>query len=216
MQITGMLIFLFAWLLIWWIGPIALEASGLERGKARFQALSALSGTGFTTREAESIVNHPKRRRIATWLIFMGSIGIVAFFLVLVLYVRAGFQAPSIPHIIFIIVSILLLTGIILAGIPGKVTNRIIKSVQKPSGYITEEIVYQSNGYEIARLKIKETNTTDTLKVSSPVFKERNITIMAIERGARIVSLPKDEEPLLAGDYVLCYGKETDISELEQ
>ena len=35
-----------------WLGSAALEASGMDRKKARFQALSALTGTGFTTGEA--------------------------------------------------------------------------------------------------------------------------------------------------------------------
>ena len=46
---------------------IALMMTGLEKHKARFQAISAFSGTGFTTKEAELIVNHPVRRKIAQW-----------------------------------------------------------------------------------------------------------------------------------------------------
>jgi Trk-type K+ transport system membrane component len=70
---NGILIFAVVWLLIYWLGSIALEATGLERSKARFQTLSALTGTGFTTRQAESVVNHPKRRRIVAWLILIGT-----------------------------------------------------------------------------------------------------------------------------------------------
>ena len=58
MQIVVMLIAAVVWLFIFWLGFVALEATGMERIKARFQALSAITGTGFTTREAESIVNH--------------------------------------------------------------------------------------------------------------------------------------------------------------
>jgi hypothetical protein len=39
MPIGVMFIFLGLWLLVWWFGLIALEATGMERGKARFQAL---------------------------------------------------------------------------------------------------------------------------------------------------------------------------------
>ncbi|MDI6886556.1 MAG: hypothetical protein QMD22_09525, partial [archaeon] len=38
---------------------IALMMTGMDEKRARFQALSAFTGTGFTTREAESVVNHP-------------------------------------------------------------------------------------------------------------------------------------------------------------
>ena len=46
------------------------------RRTALFQALSAFSGTGFTTPEAESIVNHPARRRITMLLMIVGTAGI--------------------------------------------------------------------------------------------------------------------------------------------
>jgi len=58
-------------------GAIALMMTGMDRDRAGFQALSAFSGTGFTTKEAELVVNHPIRRRIVSWLILMGNAGIV-------------------------------------------------------------------------------------------------------------------------------------------
>ena len=38
---------------------IALMMAGMSEKRVRFQALSASSGTGFTTKEAESVVDHP-------------------------------------------------------------------------------------------------------------------------------------------------------------
>jgi hypothetical protein len=58
-------------------GAVALMMTGVEADKARFQSLSAYSGAGFTTREAESVINHPTRRRIITWLIIIGNVGII-------------------------------------------------------------------------------------------------------------------------------------------
>jgi len=66
MQIVVILIAAVVWLLTFWLGSTALGATGMQRIKARFQALSSITGTGFTTRESESIVNHPKRRQITT------------------------------------------------------------------------------------------------------------------------------------------------------
>jgi Trk-type K+ transport system membrane component len=55
---------------------IALMMTGLDQKRARFQALSAFSGTGFTTKEAESVVTNPKKRRIVTWLMILGNAGV--------------------------------------------------------------------------------------------------------------------------------------------
>jgi hypothetical protein len=45
------------------VASVALRHTGLEEGTAKFQALSAISSTGFTTKEAEMVVNYPVRRR---------------------------------------------------------------------------------------------------------------------------------------------------------
>ena len=45
--------------------------------RAKFQALSAFTGSGFTTREAESVVNNPVRRNIVGWLMILGNAGVV-------------------------------------------------------------------------------------------------------------------------------------------
>lgn len=44
-------------------GSIALRLTGLEESRANFQALSAVTGTGFTTRESELIMADPRRRK---------------------------------------------------------------------------------------------------------------------------------------------------------
>ncbi|UWQ20173.1 TrkA C-terminal domain-containing protein [Jannaschia sp. W003] len=59
------------------IGAIALAMTGVSDDVARFQALSAFSGSGFTTGESENVVNGPARRRVIAWLIRLGSAGIV-------------------------------------------------------------------------------------------------------------------------------------------
>ena len=77
MSVILLIIFICISYLIVRVGAIALEMTGMDKAKARFQALSAFSGTGFTTREAEMVVNHPRRRKIATYLMILGNAGIV-------------------------------------------------------------------------------------------------------------------------------------------
>jgi hypothetical protein len=209
MQIAGMFIFLGVWLLILWIGSITLEATGMERSKARFQALSALSGTGFTTREAESIVDHPKRRRIVSWLIFLGSVGITAFIVIMILYVRAGIAAPTITHIGIILASIFVFIVLIWTGTINRLTSLILHLLHKTP--VVVEILHQAGEYGVARIKIDK---ADGLTIGNAKFKARNITVLAIERGNKVLSLPKNEEPVQAGDCMLCYGKVSEFNGL--
>jgi hypothetical protein len=60
------------------VGSTALMMTGLSYDTASFQAYSAFFGVGFTTREAEMVVNHPVRRRIIRDLILAGNVGLTS------------------------------------------------------------------------------------------------------------------------------------------
>ncbi|MDH3708015.1 MAG: hypothetical protein OES57_18270 [Acidimicrobiia bacterium] len=68
-----------------------LIATGMPPDIAGFQARSAFSGAGFTTTEAENVVNHPVRRRIIASTMFVGSLGTPT----LVVTVMVGLLAPG-------------------------------------------------------------------------------------------------------------------------
>jgi Trk-type K+ transport system membrane component len=59
------------------VASVALRLTGLTDDIARFQALSAFTDTGFTTTEAESIVNYRVRRRIVSLLMIAGNLCLV-------------------------------------------------------------------------------------------------------------------------------------------
>ncbi len=68
-----LILFVLIWLLIE-ILSIVLKLTGLELSKARFQVISILTHTGFTTRESELIVQHPTRRKIASALMIVSYV----------------------------------------------------------------------------------------------------------------------------------------------
>lgn len=203
MQFTGVFIFFAVWLVLLWIGSMLLEATGMERPKARFQALSALSNTGFTTRQAEDIVEHPKRRTIVSWLIFLGCVGITAFIFIMILYVKAGIIWPSVNHIIIIVASIVVFILLIWTGIIGKLTTGILKLFHKTPPNV--EILYRSGDSGIVRMRIVEAKSAD-------IFNKPGVIILAIERGENTIPLPADNESIQSGDYLLCYGKVKELT----
>lgn len=71
-----LLVVAFVSLLITRVATVALTTTGMAQPVARFQARSALSGVGFTTSEAEAVVNHPVRRRIIMSLMLLGNLGL--------------------------------------------------------------------------------------------------------------------------------------------
>ena len=75
--LSGLLVVILISLVITRVATVALMLTGLSRESARFQARSALSGVGFTTGEAEAVVNHPLRRRVVMVLMLLGGAGTV-------------------------------------------------------------------------------------------------------------------------------------------
>ena len=67
------------------VATVALTMTGLSEEVAKFQARSAFTGTGFTTKEAENVVNHPVRRKIIGMLMIIRSAGLVTIILSLIL-----------------------------------------------------------------------------------------------------------------------------------
>src|SRR3954447_3505547 len=52
---------------------VLFRLTGLKLEISRFQVISLMTGTGFTTGESELILGHPVRRKLATFLILFGA-----------------------------------------------------------------------------------------------------------------------------------------------
>ena len=80
------------------IGAAAFELTGLNSEQANFQSVSAFTGTGFTTREAELVTAHKDRRKIASALMILGNAGFVTLIATLVTTINTSVPAaPIIP-----------------------------------------------------------------------------------------------------------------------
>lgn len=91
------------------IAAIALEHTGMERERARFQARSAFTGAGFTTSESEQVVKHPVRRKIIMNLLLLGNAGVVTAISTLIIGFTSQNDGGHRDEIIILIVGILML-----------------------------------------------------------------------------------------------------------
>ena len=74
---TALLLFSFIILLYWVIAEMFtffFRLTGLPAERARFQVLSLLTGTGFTTRESEIVMGSRRRRRLARVTMLFGFV----------------------------------------------------------------------------------------------------------------------------------------------
>lgn len=217
MQFELILVFFTVWLLCFWLGAAALEASGLERKKARFQALSALTGTGFTTGEAESVVNDPRRRFIASWLIFIGNAGAIGFIITLIVWIRAGLTAPSPFQMIVLIFSLVIFAVLIGLGMTDSITSRVVKAFRKGDAVSDSpigQILHQTADYGLLRYEVGDKPPVRGYPLKDLDIGGKEITILAIERGGKTIAHPKPEELVMPADHLLLYGKIDEMAKL--
>jgi hypothetical protein len=211
MSIVLLIVFVCISYLIVRVGAIALEMTGMERSRARFQALSAFSGTGFTTREAELVVNHPRRRKIVTYLMILGNAGIVSVIATFVLSLRqAGAFRPSL-NLAIIAASLFILYRIAShQKFAKKLTSKIRETLREKLHFEkvhVQELLQQSDGYGIASILIGRRSKVAGSTLNQSGFKEKDLMILSVERDEGVISVPKAQTKIQVGDRLICYGK---------
>jgi len=219
MQPAAMLVFVTVWLFILWFGSIALEATGMERSKARFQALSALTNTGFTTSEAENIVSHPRRRYIVGILIFLGSVGIALFLILLFVMLVVGIK-PAIPQqsaYLLVLAAIPAATFLVLyfLGVTDKLATVVVKWLKRSKYFRPEisitEIIYKAGEYSLARLTVGKTAPEVGSRISDTSLSKADIRVLAIEREDKVMFNPEARETVRVGDHLIYLGRTEEI-----
>lgn len=189
---------------------IALMMTGMDENKARFQALSSFTGTGFTTKEAESVVNHPRRRRIIIWLMILGNAGIVTVIITATssMVTSKGYKLPI--NVLLLILGIYLIYK--LATHKGFIRrwesfmeDKFVKSHVFEEG-VTEDLLHLIEGYGLVRVMIKEKSPLIGISLSDHKFPHKGLLVLGIERAKNWIPIPKPEEKIQEGDKLVIYG----------
>ena len=204
------LLVIFVSFLIVRAAAIALMMTGMDEKRAKFQALSAFSGTGFTTKEAEYVINHPKRRRIITWLMIMGNAGIVTVIVTATssLVRSGGYQLPM--YILLLAVGIFIIYRIVtnrgfIRRWEGFIEDKFVQSRTFEEDVI-EDLLHFIEGYGLVRIIVAEDSPLAGSSLAEHKLTERDILVLGIERGKNWIPIPKATEIIEDGDKVVAYG----------
>ncbi|MCR5350558.1 MAG: TrkA C-terminal domain-containing protein [Acholeplasmatales bacterium] len=106
--------FILAYIIIIGIFTTLFRATGLTKGKSRYQAISLFTNCGFTTSESELITSNKTRRRLATLLMIIGHVfSVIIVSLVVALFSSLNFSDVK-SNIIIIAIVIAVFFGIVL------------------------------------------------------------------------------------------------------
>ncbi|MCP3853317.1 MAG: hypothetical protein GY745_13990 [Actinomycetia bacterium] len=197
----------------------ALIATGVPPDTASFQARSALSGAGFTTAEAETVVNHPTRRKIIATTMFVGSLGTPT----LVVSVLVGFVAPG-PG------STTERTLVIASGL----TLMVMMAINRPSQQLLVRMGQRYANRRLIPALADEVNELvslgdDMIVGSLPLTQDpgqtyrslrgmrtalTGVTVLGVQQGDRYLGEPPIDVELRKGDKLVVYGLRERLSTL--
>lgn len=207
-------------LLVTRIATIALMLTGLSIEAARFQAYSAFTGSGFTTRESENVVNHPVRRQIIVILMLLGNIGLTTVVATAALSLINTAQAENWKsHALAFSGGILL----IVAGAWSKSLevrmNRVIAWFLKKwtnlevVDYIS--VLQLQNGYAVTEMPIDSGDWIEGKSLIEAALAREGILVLGILRAeGAFIGTPKADDRMFAGDTLILYGLSGKIADL--
>jgi len=189
---------------------IALMMTGMDGRKAQFQALSAFSGTGFTTKEAESVVNNDSRRKITTWLMILGNAGVVTVMVTATssFVTSKGLQLPI--NIIVLLAGLFIIYKIatrqaFVRRWESFIEKKLIKRGIFEEGP-TEDLLHLLEGHVLVRVIVKENSSLAGTTLQDSHLMEQGLIVLGIEREGRWKSIPRGSELIREGDRLVVYG----------
>lgn len=206
-----LVIFIMLWLLIEIIA-IIMKLTGLELNKARFQVISILTHTGFTTRESELIVQHPTRRKIASILMVVSYVAQITLITLLFdVLNNATRNLLSISIILTVVlVLIIIATQIEFVSIRfDRFAERLLKSKIKKinSNSRIDQLLNLSPEFSIYELIVDTDSFICRKTLRELHLKEHFIQVLKIDRGSEMIDFPLADTQILAGDRMIVYGK---------
>ena len=197
------------------VASVALRLTGLAEASARFQALSAFTGTGFTTSEAETVVNYPVRRRIVSVLMIIGNMGLVTVLATLVvsLVQTDGNVDAVIEQLSWLLGGLALLWFLMLNKTADRIMCSLISKILKATTFLGkrkfQRVLQVSNGYSVC-----EHPVAAHLLDHQGVLVDSNLTLLDLSvlairtpRG-KLTTCDLAHTPISIGDILIIFGRD--------
>ena len=192
------------------IGTVALRMTGIDESTASFQALSAFSGTGFTTREAELIVNNPRRRKITKVLMVMGNAGIASAVAALILSFSETTKSQVLMNVALLGVGLFIVYEFAVAKWLHTELDKIIANRMGGVRYLGipafQEMLGFAKGYGISSIDVKPNGKLAGRTLEEVQLSQQGVLVLAIHRGRELISSPTGSTRIEANDRLVCYG----------
>lgn len=200
------------------VGTVALMMTGLSEEVASFQSLSAFSGVGFTTSEAESVVVSQARRSIIKTLIRLGSAGVVTVISSLILSFT-GTEAQTGRRILVIAIGLMVLAMLSQSRAFQSLITPLIRTALRRVGFMDLQdyasILHVTEGYGIAEMQISPDSWLSGRTLRELRLNTEGVSVLgAMRRGSEYIGAPPPQYTFAAGDRIIAYGRHARLAEL--
>ena len=201
----------------------ALIATGMPPEIAAFQARSAFTGTGFTTTEAENVVNHPVRRKVLATTMLVGNLGTPT----LVVSVLVGLIGPGpgdTPERLVVGVGSLLALLVVLnlppvTGALERLGERYARRRLTPAvGEELRELVDVGDGWVVAEVEVTRRPELGPRSLRGLDRALPDLRLLGVRRadalGGHLLAEPPEDLDLAAGDALVVFGTRGRVARL--
>ena len=218
LAIASLLLVVALSLLVVRVGAIALTMTGLSPEVARFQALSAFSGAGFTTSESERVVATPARRRVLATLIRLGSAGVVTAISTLVLSF-AGDQRAEPQRLLVLGLGVAGLVALARSRRLERWTTPLIRRALRRATTLDlrdyASLLHLREDYRVSEVVAEPGSWLTERRLDALDLGAEGVTVLGIEHAdGGYEGAPGRAARLAPGDRVLLYGKRDRLEEL--
>src|SRR4051812_23701479 len=206
-------------LLIIRVATVVLGLTGMSQESARFQARSAFTGVGFTTSEAESVVEHPVRRRVVMALMLGGSAGVVTTVASLILSFGGASRGQSVQRALILLAGLLLLYLLARNRHLNRFLARIVIRVMHARGHETPDyagLLQLSGGYTVGELHVEPGDWVTGHTLAELRLRDEGVIVLGIHREHEYVAVPDKETVIDPHDTLVFYAPRHRIDELDE
>lgn len=202
------------------IATRAFMLTGLSKETARFQARSIITGTGFTTDEADYIVDHPVRRRIALVLMLLGNAGLVTAISTFILsFTSTGTTEEALRRGLVLAAGLGVLAYLALSDRVDRYLSRLIeRMLDRVAGFQVRDmhtILDLGGGHTVSRVEVDPGSWLAGETLRSLRLPAEGLIVLAIERpDGGVDYAPGAEDCVPAGGCLIVYGPQDRIARL--
>ncbi len=198
---------------------ILFQLTGISKSKARFQVISILTGTGFTTKESELITSSNIRRNIAQAIMIFGFTTTATVVTLLFSFVK-NYSKFSLSDLVFLIVSFVIIYFFFTFSPIRKAIDKMIEDIATRAlfGNNTNVIVIKDsydNDMVIAEVVIKiMPNMLKDKRLWETPMTRLGVMVLVLERVGTVITSVTKDTMLEEGDTITVFGPHELIDEI--